>query len=74
MVGFGMSWAVGQLLTTLIAYFLPNWRHMQRVSVALPLITLPYYWLVWSQKPFIWFYNCPSFTHISYSTVLLTCK
>ena len=46
MVGFGISWAFGQMLTALVAFLLPNWRHMQMFAASLALITVPYLWYV----------------------------
>lgn len=44
MVGFGIAWAIGQALTAMLAYLLPNWRHMQMVAAGLAIVTIPYYW------------------------------
>ena len=46
MTAFGMSWAFAQLLTAMLGYIFPNWRHMQMAAAFVALVTAPYFWLV----------------------------
>lgn len=44
MVGFGVSWAFGQMLTSFLAYILSDWRQMQMAAAFVAVTTIPYFW------------------------------